>query len=388
MGKTMKILTVTWTIYDDRMQEFAENRTGGGLIIKNLCEEIGKYAESYLLEWAVDIKDTDIGKIHLVDNGENRKYKGKERIDKSLETFEQTVNRIHPDIVNFQGISEISIHCMDICDKYNIPYTYTEHLFFPRDKVFKDGDVSLKWQQDLYKKQNLNIIAISTGMKKKIQKDFPELSSKNIKVIPNGTDFHPDLQEKRLSDSFGIKGKKVLLCVGSICERKNQLCLVNTFLLLKKEIQNKVAILFLGNDRLDGKLQQSIAAYGLEDSLIYAGAVSNEEMKNYYAISEGLIMPSYAEGLSIAALEILTYGKPVILFSDSECADDFDDKKVRVLADRRTDAALAEAIEKWYFEKWDSKYIKKFSDYFTIERMGKNYMDYFQELLTQGKMKK
>ena len=137
----------------------------------------------------------------------------------------------------------------------------------------------------------------------------------------------------------------------------------------------------MGNDRLKGALSEAICQSENQKNLIYAGAVSSEEMKEYYSIADGLIMPSFAEGLSIAALEMIAYGKPIIMFSDSECVDDLNDPKISVLAKERTNAGLAKAIEKWYFQEWDTEYIKKFSDYFSMERVTEDYLTYYKNIL-------
>ena len=104
-------------------------------------------------------------------------------------------------------------------------------------------------------------------------------------------------------------------------------------------------------------------------------------MKKYYSIANGLIMPSFAEGLSIAALEMLAYGQPIIMFSDSECVDDLNDANICVLANKRTNADLARAIEEWYFREWDTEYIKNYSQYFSMERVTKDYLEYFEKVI-------
>ena len=104
-------------------------------------------------------------------------------------------------------------------------------------------------------------------------------------------------------------------------------------------------------------------------------------MKKFYSISNGLIMPSLAEGLSLAMLENIAYGQPVILFRDSECAEDISDEGVVQIAEERSDACLANAIVKWYEKEWDKEHIVEFSKYFTMERMADDYIDYFKKLL-------
>lgn len=71
-------------------------------------------------------------------------------------------------------------------------------------------------------------------------------------------------------------------------------------------------------------------------------------MKKYYSVVAGLIMPSYAEGLSLAALEAIAYGLPVIMVKDFECAEDLNDDKVVCFANERSDECLADDYIRYY----------------------------------------
>ena len=87
-------------------------------------------------------------------------------------------------------------------------------------------------------------------------------------------------------------------------------------------------------------------------------------------------MSALCEGLSLVALEMLRFGKPVIMFSDNETAEDVNDDKAVVFAKDHSDQALANAIEEWYNRKWDDVYIRNYSDYFSMERVADDYIRY------------
>lgn len=378
---------MTWTIYDSRLKEFAYNYTGAGMVIKNICEYIGRHAESYLLLGKCRLPQMQLGHIHIVgtDAEPDVEEEGLGRVEKHLRVmtnaFRSALERIKPDIVDFHGIGELTQRCIGVCIETKTPYVYTEHLFIAKDKQFDQYDQTLEWQERLYPIPGLRIIAVSSGMKHKIIRDYPSISSGNIQVITNGTDFVADMVQSDFRSRYGLFGKKVLLCVGTILDRKNQCQLVRTFRLLPSAVQDKLKILFCGYDSMNGELQDRIAAAGLQDKLIYAGAVGNEDMKKFYSVADGLVMPSYAEGLSIAALEAIAYGLPVILFSDSECAEDLDDEKVVCIAGERSDGCLAEAVSDWYGREWDRRYIADYAKRFSLERVAAEYMAYYHCVL-------
>lgn len=386
----MKILSMAWSIYDDRVSEFKNNCTGGGLVIKNICEYIGKNHQSFLFIGCRKMPELQMGNIHIVgtdiypDTEDNTIDMNEKRLRTMTYAFERTVLRIKPDIVNFHGIGKLMQRCIQVCVRCHIPYVYTDHLFIELNSEIEGYHTNIEWEKEVYSIPDIKVIAVSTGMKKKILKNFPHIPSDDVYVIRNGTDFTISEEDGKLLKQYGTDGGKILLCVGSINERKNQCQIVRAFQLLPADVQNKIKVLFCGKDGMKGKLEREIFMAGLQEQLHYVGALSSEEMKRYYSIADGLIMPSRAEGLSIAALEAIAYGIPVLMFDDVECADDMQDKNVVCFAGERTDISLADAIIKWYGQTWDKDYIRRYSQYFSAERMAYDYVKYYQRRL-EGK---
>ena len=90
-------------------------------------------------------------------------------------------------------------------------------------------------------------------------------------------------------------------------------------------------------------------------------------------------MPSLIEGLSLVTLEAISYGMPVIMFSDNETAADINDTKATILVDEHSDEALAYGIEKWFAMQWDNDYIREYSKFFTLERVANDYLKIITE---------
>ncbi len=380
----MKVLSVTWLVYDEKLEQFSKNYTGGGVVIKNICEYIGRKCESYLLIGKFRLPEMDLGHIHLVGTDKEENIQDDNSSEMHLRTmtnaFVRALKEIEPDIVNIHGLGIFSVRCIRECISQNIPYVYTEHLYIGLEQKIAGYERHQEWEKSLYSiSKDIRIIVVSSGMKEKILSDFPQICSENITVIKNGTDFRAVKVENNLRQKYGLEKKKILLCVGTILERKNQCQIVRAFQLLPNDMKEQLAVLFCGLDRMEGMLQRKIEEAGIQEKLIYVGAVENEEMKEYYSIADGLIMPSRAEGLSIAALETIAYGLPVIMFSDSECAMDLNDEEVVCLAKERSDQELANAMIRWYQKDWDKNYITEYSKFYSMERMAEDYLKYYRE---------
>lgn len=384
----MKILSVTWNIYDERLEPFMKNCTGGGLAIRNICEYLGRIADSYLLLGQVLLPEMRLGNINIVKSDYNvdiKKAKGKDEayIQYMTSVFVKAVAEIKPDIINFHGYGDFAFSCIEnVCIPQNLLYVVTAHLFIGRDDLTRfDGyEGNVAYANILYNIPNIRVIAVSHGMKKKIHRDFPLLQDQQVKTIANGTDFCAEYVDSELSKKYKTDCKKIFLCVGTLLGRKNQMQILRAFG-QRPDLKEKVKVIFCGKDGMDGALQKEIEKNHMSNALIYVGAVSSDEMKKYYSIADGLLMPSYAEGLSIAALEAIAYGLPIVMFADSECAEDLNDNKVVCWAQERSDECLAKAIAECCETKWDREYIKNYAKYFSMERMAQDYMEYYKSLL-------
>lgn len=383
----MKVLSMTWGIYDERLKEFQNDYTGGGLVIRNICEYIGRLAESYLFIGKCHLTEQRLGNFTIVgtdfklDETDNDRPIDETYLQNMTRKFEMSLDKIKPDIVNFHGLGVLMQRCIQVCRRKQVPYVYTEHLYIGLHSNVENYGKNIEWEQTLYRIPKMPIIAVSQGMKREILHDFPAIAESMVHVIPNGTDFIPEKKESDFVEYYHLSNKKVLLCVGSIQHRKNQMQLIDVYKKLSPDIQNSIKIIFCGRDCLQGKLQECIARAHLEENLIYVGAVSSEEMKKFYSVADGLIMPSLAEGLSIAALEAIAYGLPVVMFSDLEGAEELNDEEVVSFAEVRSDESLMNAIIKWFQKNWDRDYIIQFGKYFSMERMAEDYMNYYRQRL-------
>lgn len=380
----MKVLSVIWKIPDDRIPGFSCD-TNGLVIVRDLCEYLGRKIESYLLLGKEYLPAMDFGNIHIVDSEESKiDFKGKSHLEIMIGAFKRALTDIQPDIVHIHDCGDFCRACIKICFEKHIPYVFTAHAFIGKGQEISNMyDRNIIWQEQVYTVPGINIVAVGKGLASRIIKEYPGLKPNQLRVIQNGTDIKAEFVQSDLKSRLGFQGKRLLICPGKITRRKNQLQIVRAFQLLSKTIGEHVGVIFCGNDCLGEELQNAIEEAGMGGVLKYVGVLNRMQMKEFYSISNGMITASITEGLSIAALEAIAYGQPLVMFGDLECAMDLNDKHVSCLAKERTDQALAEAIEQWAVNMWDRDAIIKYAGKFSMDRVADEYIDCYCDILKQ-----
>jgi len=123
-------------------------------------------------------------------------------------------------------------------------------------------------------------------------------------VIHNGKDLekfrYSENDRNRIRSEYGLDGKLVIGNVGSLNEQKNQLFLLDIFNIIHTRKPNSVLFL-IGEGRKRGEIEKKISEYGLDDSIVLTGRISNvHEMLNAMDI---MMLPSLHEGLPNVVLE-------------------------------------------------------------------------------------
>ncbi len=390
----MKILNTTWNIFRYENDSLIVSRGGLPIIVEKICDYIGRREECYLFLGAMAVGNMDYGNFHIIDNTKNLpNERNSENIcewqDALQMTFKEVIKELVPDFVLIQGNGEFSERCIQTCIDLKQKYAYVHHSYFGKGDQGYDKEGWEKWEQRLFSIPDLKVIMVGNGMRKRFLKDYPDFLPDNVVSITNGTHFNGEKEYTDLAEKYPLSGRKILICVGRIYKRKNQCQLVKAFSLLSEDIKNSICVLFCGTESLRepgiDELVENTRKYHLEDSLFYIGSLDEHGMMGLYTLADGLVMPSISEGLSLVALEAISYGKPLIMFSDNETAEDVNDKNVVVFAKDRSDESLKSAIEEWYGRTWDVDYIKKYSEHFTMERVARDYIDYcYKEIKTRA----
>jgi glycosyltransferase involved in cell wall biosynthesis len=140
-----------------------------------------------------------------------------------------------------------------------------------------------------------------------------------VVVIPNGVDtskFNPNVEGDRIREKYKLKGKNVMLFVSVLnsWHRYKGLDYLLRATAIAKKMDGSLALLIVGSGSLLPYYRELAKELRIEDVVIFAGFVRDDELPEYYAACDFFVLPSIdaSEGFGIVLLEAMASGKPVI----------------------------------------------------------------------------
>jgi glycosyltransferase involved in cell wall biosynthesis len=128
-----------------------------------------------------------------------------------------------------------------------------------------------------------------------------------VPIIYNGVET--DVFTPERSTSSAIR----LLCVGRLIERKGQHHLLRSFAQLRARHTQALLLTLVGTGDAEPELRQLAQDLGLADAVRFLGFVPRAEMPEVYRHADIFVLPSQSEGMSIALLEAMSAGLPVVV---------------------------------------------------------------------------
>lgn len=296
---------------------------------------------------------------------------------------------LKPDIIHLHGIDESTIAYLNLCRKLNIPHVLTLHGLIGIDKSIKASNYCKKFEKSLFEskeKSITKITVISSGIKRRILNFYKPTNKLTIEVILNASNIN--IQKNLESNKLDIRklyninqDKKILICIGNISERKNQIQVVEAYNLLSPSFKKNTILLFLGQDKLNGFIQQRILELNLQNNIILCGFVERNNIANYYIQSSLNIVASLDEGFGLSIIEGFTFGIPTVTFADLDVVDDLYYDEAMILATKRSTFELKNAIEKGLRKKWQKRYIFQHARNFTLIKMSSEYQYIYDKII-------
>jgi glycosyltransferase involved in cell wall biosynthesis len=148
------------------------------------------------------------------------------------------------------------------------------------------------------------------------------LPEDKVVVVPNGVDLdeiHSHASEE-VRASLALKwphlaaGDDTLrgISVGRLEQNKGFEYLVRALAEARLRLGESWGWLLVGEGSLKPQLTGLVRELGLDNHLFLAGAVTDEELHNLYAMSDLFVHPSLFEGSSLVTLEAMSHGLPVV----------------------------------------------------------------------------
>jgi phosphatidylinositol alpha-1,6-mannosyltransferase len=129
-----------------------------------------------------------------------------------------------------------------------------------------------------------------------------------ISLVPNGVDLDAFRRREPIPDEGPLR----LLCVGRLIERKGQQHLIEAVKRLSDE-GIELMLDLVGTGDAATTYEARVRQLGLEDHVHLIGYVPREEIAQHYVAAHVFVLPSYNEGMSVATLEAMAAGLPVVI---------------------------------------------------------------------------
>jgi glycosyltransferase involved in cell wall biosynthesis len=199
------------------------------------------------------------------------------------------------------------------------------------------------WGRYLIRSPNILIALTQDNIK-----DYLKLGAEanKIRLIPNGIDmgrFRQLPDPLKFMKKYGITGE-VVLFVGRLVKYKG----IHYLLQIAPKILEKfpeTKFIIVGPDYgYKNELLKLVKTLGLRKSVVFTGAISDNELLEAYTAADVLAFPSIHEGFGLVLLEAMACRKPIVTWKTSAMQYILEDRKSGILVNPWNLEDFAESI--------------------------------------------
>ena len=297
-------------------------------------------------------------------------YRVRERMFPLLSIL-RFVNQIKPDIIHVHAPNFFSSNAIVVAQLTKIPIIATVH----RAEVDAIDNPLLSHFRKFVLRRFQKIIAVSNFTKSLALKAGAE--ENKISVIYNSCDEELFFL-RRNDDKFGLRkkynlpaDKKIILFAGNLIKSKGVYVLIDSLKQLQLQFPNFVAII-IGQGEEYEKLYSIVKQYNLTDNVRFLGWLHQRELYDFYNAADVFVNPSTIEAHSVALLEAMACGVPIVasntggnkesikdgingLLFESGSENDLTEKLAKLLTNGELQQRLSDKSPKIYAEKFSTR---------------------------------
>lgn len=265
-------------------------------------------------------------------------------------------------------------------------------LRFEGESLFMQLKLRLVQLYDLISARKVDFFISNSATIKKSKTKATLVNPDKVKVIYRGRDTskfpvaHKEEELQELRRSLKVQGKRVLLNVSRLINRKGQMDLIDAMPgILKKHPET--VLLIAGHGVYKEKLEKRAGDLGISEHVQLLGR--RMDVPKLLAIADVFVYPSYLEGLPGALIEAMMARKIIVCSDISENLECVDSRSA-IIFER---ANIADLVEKTTWALENQKDLKELGESarqqaeknFDINSVARQYESTYDEFLKQFK---
>jgi glycosyltransferase involved in cell wall biosynthesis len=227
-----------------------------------------------------------------------------------------------------------------------------------------------------------SIVAVSEDVAVSLLSRYPSIVPSKVSIIENGVD-KDDIHQKCLRyqknrSDIGLSDEHFVIgSVGRFCSIKNYRLLLDSFALVNTHYPlTRLVLVGIGPEL--SSLKKRTRQLGLEE---YVTFVVGQQAYGYYPLFDCFVLSSNSEGISIALLEALSFGLPVVTTHEGQRHPVIESGISGIVVPARTVAGLSRGISLLVTDAFLRAHIAKNGQKIFAKRFNRsNMVDAYQKL--------
>lgn len=300
----------------------------------------------------------------------------------TMRDIEHLIKKNNYDIVHIHGVTFMCLVASLASAECKVPFLFTMHglISYGIPNIAKIDQESEQAVLNMVRDNDFVITTVSTGTKMVSCKE-KGIDLSKVVVVNNAVKIDKQADAISWEDKYPkIKDKYLIISVGSVSLRKNQIQLLRAFTLLPEDVKTKTMIFLAGQDLTNGVVADYVEKNQLQDNVVICGFLSKRELAGLYKVANYNALLSISEGFGLSMIEAAKYGIPTLTFADIDAIKDLPTTETMLLLNERTDEAVAKGLIKMFSTEWNKETIIK-----SVERFNENiyfqYLDVYNQII-------
>lgn len=238
-----------------------------------------------------------------------------------------SIKIFEPNVVHIHSADYWSLLAIAACEKFHLPFIVTLHGI---NKTNPMCDQAVIYDENFILNNLIHkaryITAVSWGTRQLMKEINPKLQGK-IEVVLNGTDLTPAKNNPVFTrERYAVPvDAKVIVCVGTVGERKNQIALIEAFDQLTAMTKENIYLVIAGKDSSNGGVMNIARHLKCSNKVVFTGFVSHSDINQIYSIATLNVVASKSEGFGLSIIEAMRCGVPTLAYKGIDAYQDFKD---------------------------------------------------------------